>query len=567
MKYNKFSRRMFLQGSGAVLAIPFLESLAPSEARAQAAEPVKRYLGHQMNFDCGHSRNWLPKLTTLANPMEIPGTPQRGSFERLSSIMGSKPQLSPILNASMNPFISRMMIYKGLDIISHGVHDNGTLYYLGNMWSVGYGSLNIGEVAGHNPMTESIHSLIARNPKFDPAKRQVVHMREGAVAVRDALGNVVPKYSSGGWSALNIYNALFNSGAYPESGAAPISHPRRDLLTRVLGDYSRIINGRQIGTSDKIVLTSALDAIADLQRGLEVQVTNACRHRGFENNPNVTLGDLRLDDTLSWSNYIKLVVALFQCDITRAITIGAGPNNFEDWTGLPTQDYHGNVTHAPNFVSGGKENWQLMGELYGRHYRNFVAPLLTALDGCIDPANNKSFLNNGLAHLSVESNYPHRQINIPTVTIGDLNGTLPTGYMVNYTDPSRPLNRNGRDPLDQLSFSDNPAEATDQYTDRHTYDYYGIPYQRFLVTVLQAMGLSPSDYEDPTINQHVLNRSDSIYGAQNNGITNLGGYGVCSFEKISEVMKDGGLWYWHQERMKNYNWNYYKFPVPLPPKV
>ena len=104
-------------------------------------------------------------------------------------------------------------------------------------------------------------------------------------------------------------------------------------------------------------------------------------------------------------------------------------------------------------------------------------------------------------------------------------------------------------------------------TDNHSYDYPGIPYQRFLVMMLQSMGLAPSDYEDSSLNQHVMNRNDSIYGAHNNGIAHMGGFGICSLEKLVGLTDPGDAHYHHKGRMSRYNWHYYKFPIPLPPKV
>ncbi len=569
MKYNKFTRRMFLQGSGAMLSIPFLESLAPSEARAQAAEPIKRYLFYNMNFDVGHSRNWLPQLTTLANPLAIPGSPHMGSYERLSAIRARKTQLSPIFGNAFDPFIEKMMFYKGLDIVSHGYHQNAQCYALGNMWSIGEGALNpfTNPIAGRNPAIETFDRVIAKNAKFDPGKRPSYNLRGHCVWEKDALGVPQPK---GGlaYNAYDVYKIIFNNGTYPESGSMPIVHSRRDLLSRVMEDYSRVINGRQIGTSDKIVLTSALDSVADLQRGLTVQATNSCRHRDFDSRAQVNGNDPAHTDTLSWANYIKLITAIFQCDISRSLTIATGPNDFEDWTTMPTKNWHENITHQAHAIYGGKENWQLTGEYYGRHFSSLVAPMLAALDGCIDPANNKSFLHNGLAHITAETNEPHRQVNIPNVTVGSLNGTLPTGYMVNYTSPSRTFLDAGS--VNGGSWNDDPASATNEFTDRHSYDYPGIPYQRFLVTLLQAMGLSPSDYEDPNLNRHVMNLTDSVFGAQNNGITNMGGFGISSLENVDDIrntVPENGLWFHHRNRMTRYNWHYYKFPVPLPAKV
>ncbi len=555
---------MFLQGSGSLLAIPFLESLAPSEARAQAAEPIKRYLYYNVDFDLGHARNWNPKLTTLSNQLDIPGSPHKGSYERLSTIRAGKTQLSPIFSSAFDPFIDQMMFYKGLDVVSHGFHQNSTHYALGSMWSVGGGSLDL-STPGSNPATETFDRVLAKNAKFDPGKRPSLNLRGHAAWEKNALGVVVPKNGIA-YNAYDAYKIIFNNGAYPESGAPPVVHSRRDLLSRVLEDYNRVLNGRQIGTSDKIILTNAIDSVADLQRGLETQATNSCKHKNQDSGATYNKNSFALDETLSWANYIKLITAIFQCDISRVITLAASPQNFEDWTSFPTKDWHGNITHKEHDIYNGKENWQLVGEYHGRHYKAFVAPLLTALDSCVDTANNKSFLHNGLVHLTAESTYPHRQANVPTVTVGSLNGTLPTGYMVNFTDPSRIFSFGGG-AINGAGWSDDPKDATNPMTDNHSYDYPGIPYQRFLVMMLQSMGLAPSDYEDSSLNQHVMNRNDSIYGAHNNGIAHMGGFGICSLEKLVGLTDPGDAHYHHKGRMSRYNWHYYKFPIPLPPKV
>lgn len=564
MKYNKFSRRMFLQGSGALLSIPLLESLAPSEARAQAAEPIKRYFYYNYDFDNGHARNWLPKLTTLPTQFDIPGSPHKGSYERLTAIRAAKTQLSPMFGTAFDPFISQMMFYKGLDVVSHGFHQNSTHYALGSMWSIGEGSLDL-QTPGKNPATETFDRVLAKNPKWDPGKRPSLNLRGHAAWEKDALGNVVPK---GGlaYNAYDAYKIIFNNGNYPESGAQPIVHSRRDLLSRVLEDYNRVVNGRQIGTSDKIILTNAMDAVADLQRGLEVQVANSCRHVGQVTQGQYNPNDPAHNDNLSWANYIRLITAIFQCDISRVVTMAGRPNDYEDWTTAPTKNYHENITHAEHAIYNGRENWQLAGEYRGRHFSSFIAPLLSALDGCIDPANNKSFLYNGLVHLTAESNFPHRQVNVPTVTVGSLNGTLPTNYLVNYSDPSRMFTFGGG-VINGAGWSDDPKDATDQYNDSHSYDYPGIPYQRFLVMLFQAAGLSPVDYEDPNLNKHVMNRNDSAYGPHNNGITNMGGFGICSLEQIDQAALFTDAYYHHRGRMSRYNWDYYKYPNPMPPKV
>lgn len=565
MKYNRFTRRMFLQGSGAALSIPVLTSLLPREARAAVSDPIKRYLNYCIDFDYGHNRNWFPKLTTLANPLSIPGNPNPGSYERLTSLLGGRAQLSPIINSAFNPYLDQMMLYKGLDVVSHGFHTTNESS-LGTMYYVGGGSLD-GQTPGRNPKTESFSQIIARHAKIDPASRPSYHLgTRGRAFKRDTLGNIV-NVNTLGYHPYQAYNVIFNNGTYPESGEV-IQNPRHDLLNRVLSDYQRVINGRQIGTTDKVILTNAMDAVADLQRGLTQTSSDACRYKTTSPMPanTFTPGSL-VGLPTSWDYWTKLIIAIFQCDISRSLTFMIGPPNEDDWTGLPNKDYHGNVTHKNRDVFGGKENWQRVAEYHGQHYREVVAPLIQRLDSCVDSANGKSYLHNGLFHFCFETAETHRQANVPTLTFGSLNGALPTGYMVNYCDPTRPFTFGGGTINGGSGWSDDLKDATDPMTDSHSYDYPGIPYNRWLVSLLQAWGLSPADYEDPNLNRHMLNRTDSLYGDQNNGISHVGGFGITSIEDLSGWALTDGNMYHHVRRMRRYNWHHYKYPAPLPPKV
>lgn len=54
-------------------------------------------------------------------------------------------------------------------------------------------------------------------------------------------------------------------------------------------------------------------------------------------------------------------------------------------------------------------------------------------------------------------------------------------------------------------------------------NYQGVSYNRLLVTILQAMGMLPSEYENPNLNSHWYNRTD--LGSRNANLSRIGGYG------------------------------------------
>ena len=64
MKTQKqLQRRMFLKGAGgAVLALPFLESLVPRRAVGQTATPPKRFIALK-TFSTQLVKEWYPRFT------------------------------------------------------------------------------------------------------------------------------------------------------------------------------------------------------------------------------------------------------------------------------------------------------------------------------------------------------------------------------------------------------------------------------------------------------------------------------------------------------------------------
>src|SRR5688500_20352661 len=60
MKYDRVRRRLFLQGlGGSVLALPFLPSLLPKNARAQRATAAKRFFAIK-SYSTQNVIDWYP---------------------------------------------------------------------------------------------------------------------------------------------------------------------------------------------------------------------------------------------------------------------------------------------------------------------------------------------------------------------------------------------------------------------------------------------------------------------------------------------------------------------------
>jgi hypothetical protein len=86
-----------------------------------------------------------------------------------------------------------------------------------------------------------------------------------------------------------------------------------------------------------------------------------------------------------------------------------------------------------------------------------------------------TFLDNSLVYWGAECAMDHYSLGMPTILAGGAGGHLVTGHYVDYTQMSSGYANEGLRPWGVL--------------------IPGIPHNRLNVTILQAMGLSPEDYE------------------------------------------------------------------------
>jgi len=182
----------------------------------------------------------------------------------------------------------------------------------------------------------------------------------------------------------------------------------------------------------------------------------------------------------------------------------------------------------------------------------FLQPLLTNLDG-VTEANGLSILDNSLVHVTGQCSTVHNDRSKPCLLIGSAGGDITTGHMIDYNRYSL-----GRHPHQGDNFDDNPSSA------RFGHIYHGAHYNRSLTTILQALGLRPQDYEDPSINGFFQGRNDSLLGTQNNGIGRIGGYGHIGSQNASGGWGNNSDMY--NQEYSRYNYHFYKDSLPLPPR-
>lgn len=562
MKYNPVTRRMFLQGvGGSLLAIPFLESLLPSVA--WAADPtIRRYIGVFGNYDYGHPSNWFP--TSLKPAMSFkPSTGEHTMhYAPMSSFIQGR-QFSRIIVPELNPFMNQLTMFRSLDFPQRMGHGNAMS--LGNVAS----AVNHGDFDSL-PDLATIDQVLAYNINFNPKgpnSAPVLNMRHawshGSSWGPDGTGKIVLKPLTGNGWITNVYNEIFNNGTFPESGSQPTSvkHQRSDALTRVMEDYTRVKNSHRISSVDKILLENALDQISTLQSGLSggQTVVNGCSHKNVSLTGDSNMTEPHFDQSAALKNKADLIVAALMCDVTRSVNFNSSPgDSYYDLNPASSLQFHHDVTHLPHAEHVWSEsngvaipNWQSMGLIYGRFMRNFMAPLLAKMDAHKE-ANGQSLLYNSLVHFTMESSIVHHQINMPCLLAGSAGGNFKSGNYIDTTNYDLVENGKTGQPYPfsvEGHFSADPANSTFHQCRP------GVHYNRVLVSILQSMGLQPSDYEKNSVNSYIAGRSDGKFGAINNGIANLGGYGYAASPnpQASETANCARL-----------NLNYYRFPVPVP---
>ncbi|MBK7863419.1 MAG: DUF1552 domain-containing protein [Archangiaceae bacterium] len=542
MNRTSMNRRMFLRGAGgALLAIPLLPSLLPREAQAQAAAIPKRYVAIWSNYDYGHSRHWYPQggLPLTLNPAGEAAV----KYQALRALIGSNPALSRVLGAGLTPHLGSLNLFRGLDFPDWFGH--GFAHALGNL-----SSSQSNDEINKLPMVSTLDQVLGRNARINPhATEPFVLGNQTSMSYGPDASGKVSRKSPMATTAQGIYSTLFRGGQVPESGQMASVHPRRDVLSRVLDDYKRVRSGAQISSSDKVVLDNALDKLSEVQRNLAAQTTvaNGCSYKGIS----TAYTRWSYDQPQALKNMADLLVAAMMCDVNRVFHFTGIID--DDYYNKSSGNFHDGHSHSPRTVIGGKLNHEYMADIQGQLVSNFIVPLLNGMAAATDAVNGKSMLYNSLVHFAIESGTAHSFSDSPTLLAGNAGGALTSGHLIDYTNPA----------LDDGTFN-LPAEAWEADPQSPNFVGYGhgVQLQRIFVNVLQAMGLARAEYERADLNTYYRGRSDSSLGAQNNGITDVGGYGHIGV--ANPIQQSQWMMYGHH-RMKDYNYNFFKTPLLMPP--
>jgi hypothetical protein len=285
--------------------------------------------------------------------------------------------------------------------------------------------------------------------------------------------------------------------------------PNSKLVDRVLEDYRRVAQGPRLSADDRATLERHMTYMSELQgRLMSGPTAVVCEQPTAPASVRANGVEVSVLSN-SFSLMADVLVAAIRCDVTRIATlnvwkgigrgIGSGGSDLGYvHSGLKdAQDWHERAHEFDNPNSRAQVlaiNQWIADEI--------VARVLTGLD--VEEADGKTFLDNSVVMWGNELGMNHLNWSVPTMLVGNAGGRLTTGRYVDYIDWNRPV---------KFHQEDGPVIE-------------GVPYNRVLVTLLQALGLSPADYErggqpgygsystaGKTTEAHAIDYDASQYGA------------------------------------------------------
>ncbi|MCA9617702.1 MAG: DUF1552 domain-containing protein [Myxococcales bacterium] len=479
-KGPRLGRRHFLVGAGgASLAIPFLGSLEPAAAGDPPYAPNPRFVCMATGHGGVWNSNMYPDLSTASQARNIYPNHDMHYGPLAASSAGGTTTISACLSAPSTALpqslVDKLNVIRGLDIVEYmGHHTGGPL---GNF------ARRDGEGDENLEYIPTIDQLMAWSPNFYPDIDAILlrsmHIANGYS--RMSWGWVNPNDPSAGVaevpranSSIALFNQIFVPPEMPEENPRPLivdkiyEHYRR-VQTGAFGDASRL------SKEDKLRLEAHMERLLELERKLNVVAS--C---GEITEPTQDANDADFSNVAGMGSFYELyndvVVAAFVCGTSR-IAIYGQDFAFTDDTNW--NDWHQEVAH----VGGGgidpaevnQPGWQnILTDNHRNFFQHAFLDLCNKLDA-VDEGNGITALDNSLVMWTQESGHEtHSNVGTPVVTAGSAAGFFNTGQ---YVDLRRRDVKMGQDKAEDNTWRP------------------GILYNQWLANVLQAMNLTPAEFE------------------------------------------------------------------------
>ncbi|MFT6396289.1 MAG: hypothetical protein ACJAYU_001032 [Bradymonadia bacterium] len=407
---KRLSRRTFLGGAGATIALPYLEAMVPAGTRsAYALDGVPKRALYYYVPNGIHMPDWTPAATGTGfelTPTLASLAPHREDLLLLSGLANNpaNPDGPGDHAAGTGSFLTATHVYKteGSDISNAISVDQVMANALGSattLPSLQVGAEGGGSVGGCDSGYSCAYS---RNISWA------------------GPSTPLPKISR----PQLLFDRLF-AGGDPSETAEQEEARRRyrgSVLDYALDEANSLHSS--LGVSDQAKLDEYMTGVRELETRIESSDDE--RECGA---PDIPVGGIDAEQTITLLT--DLMVLAFQCDLTRFTTFmlgNAGSNRQFPFLGI-SEGHHG-ISHHQGVV----ENHAQLSTINEWEVRQF-AYLLERMKAVEEP-DGTTLLENSMVFFSseIEDGNSHSHSNLPVLMAGQCQGTIETGRHVRYSD-------------------------------------------------------------------------------------------------------------------------------------
>jgi hypothetical protein len=392
------NRRRFLLGAGVTVALPFLESLAPRSARAQAAAP-RRFIAFYTPSGI-HMPAWTPR--------------DEGANWALT------PTLTPLANVKDKVLVISGLANRLAQPDGPGDHAGGTSAFL---------------TAAHAFKTEgsdirlgiSMDQVIANELRRQTPFASLQLGTDGGTSTGNCDSGYACAYTRNiSWSGPSTplaketnpraaFDRLF-AGRNRDESAAALNRAKRyrlSVLDFVKDDATRLRGA--LGRSDQVKVDEYLTGVRDLEQRVQaIEEVAVCEGERPGGSSDVRQVVRAMND---------LMVTALACDLTRVITFmvgNAGSNRVYDFLGIG--DGHHELSHHQNDREKQRQ-LQLIDHWEVEQFAYLLERLNAVQEG------ERTLLDNSLVYFcnEIEDGNSHRHSNLPTLLAGTAGGAFPSG--------------------------------------------------------------------------------------------------------------------------------------------
>jgi len=454
MKFNRITRRYFLQGlGGSILALPFLESMVPKAfAALPPPNPRTRFIC-LCNANGTYRPDWYPPTSNLARMVQVGNTHREMKLTDVTGPVANS--VSHLIGPEFANLRSKMLLLQNLSSLFPNLRGHQMATVLAG--SIGRGNTALwGVAADPKYFGPSIDQVLALSNKIYPTAPRIraLHLRS-SVNTSEPEIDLSWDYRSGKMEfpqrflqPVTAFNEVFNMASAP-----PVGNKDNLLVDQVLEQYKALKNNPRATASDKAILEDHMAMIAQLQE--TVQNAPTCMATA----PTKTYQEYSAADRGPMIDaYTALLVAAIKCGATRVATLclsrGVDDLNFDSVLGISAGGWH-NLGHSAEGEASAS-----MRKIHQFHMQK-AAALMSQLD-VPEPGTNGTYLDNSIVYVGNEQadHNNHSYSNRPILIAGGGGGLLQTNKYIDY--------------------SPSPEASRD--------------YNRLLVTFMQAMGLVQTDY-------------------------------------------------------------------------